>query len=70
VPMKPNEIKAALVLAGVRQVTIARATGFSGAYVADVITGNRRSEKIERAIAEAIGKRVPQVFAPRQNQAA
>lgn len=69
-PMKPNEIKAALVLAGVRQVAIARATQLSGAYVSDVIAGNRRSEKIERAIAKAIGLPVRDVFPPRERAAA
>lgn len=56
------ERKAALVLNGVRQADIARATGFSGAYVSDVISGYRRNAAIERAIARAIGHPVKEVF--------
>lgn len=56
------ERKAALVLNGVRQADIARATGFSGAYVSDVISGYRRNAEIERAIARAIGHPVKEVF--------
>jgi lambda repressor-like predicted transcriptional regulator len=69
-PMQPNEIKAALVLAGVRQVEIARQAGFSGAYVADVIAGNRRNASIERLVAGAIGKEPDDVFAPRERAVA
>lgn len=69
-PMQPNEIKAALVLAGVRQVSIARKARFSGPYVADVIAGNRRNARIEQAIADAIGKEPDEVFAPREKAVA
>lgn len=60
--MKPSEIKAALVAKGVRQADIARQTEYSGPYVHDVIVGNRRNERIETAIAEAIGRPVEEVF--------
>lgn len=60
--LSKQERKAALVLKGIRQADIARATGFSGAYVNDVIAGNRRSDEIEAAIAEAIGRPVGEVF--------
>lgn len=57
-----QERKAALVLKGIRQSDIARATGFSAAYVNDVIAGHRRSDEIERAIARAIGRPTREVF--------
>lgn len=65
-PMQPNEIKAALVLARVRQSSIARKTGFSQPYVSDIIAGNRRNEVVEREIAKAIGREVHEIFAPRE----
>jgi len=60
--MKPAEIKAALVLRGVKQAAIARQVGHSSAFVNDVITRKRRSPAIERAIAEALGKPLKKVF--------
>jgi lambda repressor-like predicted transcriptional regulator len=62
--MQPHEIKAALMLARVRQAAIARACGFSQSYVSEVIRGNRRSPKIERAVAKAIGKEPVEIFGP------
>jgi lambda repressor-like predicted transcriptional regulator len=58
------------VLAGVRQTAIARQSGFSAAYVGDVISRNRRNAVIERLIAEAIGKEEDDVFAPRERAVA
>lgn len=60
--MTKLERKAAMVLAGATQANIARATEFSDAYVHDVISGNRRNDVIERAIANAIGRPVDEVF--------
>jgi lambda repressor-like predicted transcriptional regulator len=68
-PMQPNEIKAALVLAEVSQAAIAREADFSPAYVSDVIAGNRRNARIEQLIASAIGKPVARVFAARSEAA-
>jgi predicted transcriptional regulator len=61
-PMSPNEIKAALVERGVKQVSIARLVDLSPQYVYDVISGARRNEKIESAIAVAICRPVEEVF--------
>jgi hypothetical protein len=69
-PLSPLERKAALVMAQVKQSAIARSVGLSQAYVSDVIAGNRRSEKIERAVAAAIGLPVDEVFEPRESAAA
>ena len=60
--MKPAEIKAALVLRGVRQADIARQVGHAGAFVHDVIAGKRRSLAIEQAVAAALGKPLKEVF--------
>lgn len=69
-PMQPNEIKAALVLARVRQSSVARKTGFSQPYVSDIIAGNRRNARVEREIARAIGRDVDEVFADRETAVA
>lgn len=61
-PMRPRDRKAELVRAGVTQADIARQTGFSPAYVNDVIAGNRRSPAIEAAVAQAIQRPIDQVF--------
>lgn len=60
--MTSREIKAALVAADVKQVEIARRADRSPQLVNDVITGARRNEAIESAIAEVIGKPVAEVF--------
>jgi transcriptional regulator with XRE-family HTH domain len=69
-PMTARERKAALVAHGKRQRDIARKTGFGEPYVSEVLKGTRRSEPIERAIAEAIGRPVADVFPPRDDAAA
>lgn len=60
--MTAREIKAALVLRGVRQSDIARKLKLSPAYISDVIARNRRSDRVERAVAQAIGEPVNMVF--------
>lgn len=69
-PMQPREIKAAMVLHGVTQTAVARATGFTQSYVADIIAGNRRNAGIEQQIATGIGRDVAEVFAPRERAVA
>lgn len=65
-PMRPNEIKAEMVRAGVTQVSIARQSGYSAAYVGDIIAGNRRNAGIERLIAHSIEREPHDVFEPRE----
>jgi lambda repressor-like predicted transcriptional regulator len=62
-PMDPNEIKAALVKAGVKQADIARSVGKSKQLVGDVIRRHRRNTEIEQEVAARIGKPVKKVFA-------
>lgn len=64
--MTARQRKAALVEHGRSQADIARKTGFSEAYVSDVLKGYRRSVPIESAVAEAIGRPVDEVFPPRE----
>jgi transcriptional regulator with XRE-family HTH domain len=68
--MQPHEIKAALMLARVRQASIARKLGLSQSYVSEVIRGTRRSPVIEGAIAAVIGRDPVDVFGPIEHDAA
>jgi transcriptional regulator with XRE-family HTH domain len=53
----------------VRQAEIARQLGVSRAYVSDVIAGNRRSERVEAAVADALGLDAGEVFPARDSAA-
>ena len=67
--MKPNEIKAALILAEVSQASIAKKLGVSRAAIFYVINGDRPSPRIRAAIAEAISQPVSEVFPDNQEAA-
>ena len=69
-PTDPRQRKAALVLAGIRQSDIARRVGVAQTHVSDVIHGRRRSRRVEAAIADALGRRVEDVFPPRVQHSA
>jgi transcriptional regulator with XRE-family HTH domain len=59
-----TDIKISLLRAGVTQADIARRLNLSVSHVSCVIGGRRRSARIERAVAQAIGHPVDEVFAP------
>jgi transcriptional regulator with XRE-family HTH domain len=61
-PMTPIEIKVELLRKGLTLAGIARDLNVSGAHVSQVVSGKRRSQVVERAVAEAIGKPVARVF--------
>ena len=63
--MTPRERKAAMVLAGVRPIDIARKLGVSPTTVGTVLAGRCTSRRVFEAVAEAIGKPVEEVF-PKQ----
>jgi|LSQX01.1.fsa_nt_gb predicted transcriptional regulator len=60
--MNPRQIRAALVLKGIRQVEIAKGLGVTEVAVSRVISGQLRSARIERAVAKAIEQPVHKVF--------
>lgn len=68
--MKPNEIRAALVLRGITVTSIADRVGAKRPNVSMVISGARPTQRIRAAIAEAIGKPVDKVFPPDNKEAA
>lgn len=61
-PLDPRQRKAALVLRGVSQADIARRAGVTATHVSDVLHGRRRSPRVERAIAEALGRAIEDLF--------
>lgn len=61
-PLDPLQRKAALILHGVRQADIARSLGVTATHVSDVVHGRRRSPRVERAIAEALGRSPEDLF--------
>lgn len=62
-PLTPLDRKAELVRKGLSMSDVARQLGLSANHVSKVIAGERRSPRVERAVADAIGKPVEKVFA-------
>lgn len=62
--MLPAERKAELVRAGHTMAEIAQHLGVSISHVSQVVRGIRRSRTTEKAIADAIGREVADVFPP------
>ncbi|MBT9554641.1 MAG: helix-turn-helix domain-containing protein [Myxococcales bacterium] len=60
--MSPREIKAAMVLAGVSLTRIARELGVSKGFVSQVVSGHRRTLRVQKAISASIGRFVEEVF--------
>lgn len=61
-PMTPVEIKAELVRREQTMTAIANTLRVSPSHVAQVVRGRRRSPRVEKAIADAIGRPVGRVF--------
>lgn len=60
--MKPNEIRAALLIKDVRPVEIANELEVSRAAVSSVISGNLKSKRIQEKIAGIIGKKIEEIW--------
>lgn len=61
-PLTPQDRKAELVRRGLTMSDVARSLGLSLNHVSKVIAGERRSPRVERAIAKRIGQPVESVF--------
>ena len=61
----PVEIKIALIRARKSQADIARNLGVDKAIVTRVIKGQRTSKRVRMAIAEAVGKRIEDLWPSR-----
>ena len=64
--MKPNEIRASLMLAEVKIVSIANELKVSESLVHKVINNERPNERVRKAIADKISKPVDRVFPRRE----
>lgn len=60
--MTPKEIKAAMILQGITQVTIAKKAGISQALVCNTIKGIEKNPRVRRTIASALGKPVREIW--------
>jgi predicted transcriptional regulator len=60
--MKPNEIRAELVLRKITLVSIAKKLGIAVPSVSQVLVRKRTTAYVREAIAEAINKPVSEVF--------
>lgn len=61
--MHPEEIKAALRIKGITLTALAQELGLSRSMVTHVIHGHARSERVEKHVAQAIGKPVTALWA-------
>lgn len=60
--MKPNEIRAELLLQNIKCVDIAESLGISKQYLSGTINFRNKTSYVREAIAKAIGKPVEEVF--------
>lgn len=70
VNMKPNEIRAALLLKNITLAEIAKQLGVHRPHISAVIYGNRPTRYVREAIAKAIDLPVEQVFTDPQSKEA
>lgn len=61
-PLTPQDRKAELVRKGLSMSDVARQLDLSLNHVSKVIAGERRSPRVEQAVAELIGMPVTKVF--------
>ena len=61
-PMTANDRKAELVRRGITMTRIAKELGVTVQHVSSVVGGRNRSPRVERAVAEAIGRPTERVF--------
>ena len=66
--MKPNEIRAGLIIKGITIASIANKLGIKPTNVSFVIAGTRTTPRIQAAVAKAIGKPVEEVFPATSNK--
>jgi transcriptional regulator with XRE-family HTH domain len=69
-PMTPKQRKIALIEADANMSEIARKLAVTPSHVSQVVRGDRRSPRVEAAIAEAIGSTADEVFGATEGVAA
>jgi lambda repressor-like predicted transcriptional regulator len=61
-PWPPQEIRAALMLRGVKQKDIAKEVGVDASMISLVIKCERVSRRVRKAIAQALGREVVEIW--------
>ncbi|HBF39979.1 MAG TPA: transcriptional regulator [Firmicutes bacterium] len=61
-PVTPLEIKAAIILKGVSQTSIAKELGIAKSLVSMVIHGTEKNAKVRKAIAKIMGQPVKKIW--------
>jgi transcriptional regulator with XRE-family HTH domain len=64
------ERKAAMIIRGLSQRDLAEALGVSRSLIGMVITGRHRNDRVERYIAQQLGRPVEEVFPAREQSVA
>lgn len=68
--MSTRQIKALLILNDISSASIARKMHVTPTWVSLVLTGRKKSKRIRKAIADAVGKTVDELWPNGGNQAA
>ena len=68
--MSSRQIKALIVLNGTSLTEIARTTGVTRQWVSMVVNGHKKSKRVRKAIAVAVGKSVEELWPNGGNKAA
>lgn len=68
--MTPAERKSQLVLKGKSMTSLAEDIGVSISMVSRVVSGEKRSQRVERYVARILGKPVRHVFEPQTRKVA
>lgn len=63
-PMTPKQRKIALIDADASMSDIARKLDVTPSHVSQVVRGDRRSPRVEAAIADAVGSTAEEMFGP------
>ncbi len=67
--MTEKNIKILMIRKDVRAVDIARKEGVHPSLITNIIKGRKKSERIQRAIANAVDKPVEKLFPPKKKAA-
>lgn len=69
-PSAQKNVKGLLVLAGIKQIELARRLRVSRSFVSEVVAGKKRTVRIRRAIARALGVPVSVLWPSMDREAA
>ena len=62
-----RKVKSLMVLKGITSVSIARKTGVTTTWMSLVLNGHKKSRRIQKAIADALGKKYTELWPVNSN---